>query len=192
MPIAGYYAEGRHRKGFTILTDYFKKRAMISINEYILPTFYNGITYRSRTEARWARFFDAAGIRFGYEVEGFLLNSGKYLPDFELYFYPGETTYVEVKGAFSVKEVNKCKNLCEVTQKCVLMPEGPPDFRTYEVFMWQNASAYKTDAILLSRDSKYFPFYWNGCSEHYEPDLFGKAHMSAIHAAQNERFNVFA
>lgn len=165
---------------------------MISINEYILPTFYNGRTYRSRTEARWARFFDAAGIRFGYEVEGFLLNSGKYLPDFELYFYHGETTYVEVKGAFAVKEINKCKNLCEVTQSRVLMLEGPPDFRTYEVFTWQNASAHRSDAILLARDSKYFPFYWTGGSEHYDPDCFCSEHKSAIHAAQNERFNVFA
>lgn len=72
-----------------------------------IETIYNGYKFRSRLEARWAVFFDDAGIRYEYEPEGFKTKSGLcYLPDFYL---PDENMYVEVKaprkGAW--KELNK-------------------------------------------------------------------------------------
>jgi len=36
-----------------------------------INTEYNGYRFRSRLEARWAVFFDALGIKYRYEVEGF-------------------------------------------------------------------------------------------------------------------------
>lgn len=61
-----------------------------------IQTYYNGYWYRSRLEARWAVFFDAAGIKYVYEPEGFVgFDGSKYLPDFYL---PVEDIYVEVKG----------------------------------------------------------------------------------------------
>lgn len=68
-----------------------------------IETVYNGYRFRSRLEARWAVFFDAAGIKYQYEPEGFTvdLNYGNgdsdiinYLPDFYL---PDFGCYVEVK-----------------------------------------------------------------------------------------------
>lgn len=60
-----------------------------------ITTYYNGYKFRSRLEARWAVFFDAAKIRYEYEPEGFRLENGLcYLPDFYL---PDENMYVEVK-----------------------------------------------------------------------------------------------
>lgn len=60
-----------------------------------IETEYNGYKFRSRLEARWAVFFDAAGIKYEYEPEGFELEDGtKYLPDFYL---PEYDWYVEVK-----------------------------------------------------------------------------------------------
>lgn len=76
-----------------------------------IQTYYNGYHFRSRLEARWAVFFDAAGIEYEYEPEGFVLNrdalrddeywnyriniaEAKYLPDFYL---PEYDYYVEVK-----------------------------------------------------------------------------------------------
>ena len=60
-----------------------------------ITTYYNGYKFRSRLEARWAVFFDAAKIRYEYEPEGFKLKNGLcYLPDFYL---PDENMYVEVK-----------------------------------------------------------------------------------------------
>lgn len=60
-----------------------------------IETVYNGYRFRSRLEARWAVFFDATGIPYEYEPEGFNTESGKkYLPDFYL---PDNDIYVEVK-----------------------------------------------------------------------------------------------
>ena len=60
-----------------------------------IETVYNGYKFRSRLEARWAVFFDALGVNYEYEPEGFELSNGdKYLPDFYL---PELETFVEVK-----------------------------------------------------------------------------------------------
>ena len=60
-----------------------------------IETEYNGYRFRSRLEARWAVFFDAAGIKYEYESEGYELDkSTRYLPDFYL---PDFDCYVEVK-----------------------------------------------------------------------------------------------
>lgn len=50
-----------------------------------IETVYNGYRFRSRLEARWAVFFDAMGIKYEYEKEGYDLGElGWYLPDFEI------------------------------------------------------------------------------------------------------------
>jgi len=49
-----------------------------------IDTFYKGIFYRSRLEARWAVFFEFMGIKFEYEPEGFTNGESRYLPDFFL------------------------------------------------------------------------------------------------------------
>lgn len=64
-----------------------------------IETVYKGYRFRSRLEARWAVFFDAAGISYQYEPEGFEVprdseDCVRYLPDFYL---PDIGTYVEVK-----------------------------------------------------------------------------------------------
>lgn len=64
-----------------------------------IETEYAGHRFRSRLEARWAVFFDAFGIKWAYEPQGYELGNGqKYLPDFWL---PGcfNSCWVEVKGA---------------------------------------------------------------------------------------------
>lgn len=61
-----------------------------------IETVYNGYKFRSRLEARWAVFFDAAGIKYEYEPQGFEMDDGtRYLPDFYL---PELDVYAEVKG----------------------------------------------------------------------------------------------
>ena len=53
-----------------------------------IETIYNGYRFRSRLEARWAVFFDALGIEYEYEPEGFEIESGlRYLPDFRIKCY---------------------------------------------------------------------------------------------------------
>lgn len=48
-----------------------------------IETKYKGYRFRSRLEARWAVFFDALGLTWDYEREGYDLGAaGWYLPDF--------------------------------------------------------------------------------------------------------------
>ena len=61
--------------------------------------------FRSRLEARWAVFFDACGVAWEYEPEGYDLGGGLcYLPDFLLHGVRGRVAgdlYVEVKGTMT-------------------------------------------------------------------------------------------
>jgi hypothetical protein len=49
-----------------------------------IETEYRGYRFRSRLEARWAVAFDAMGINWLYEPEGYMVNDRPYLPDFWL------------------------------------------------------------------------------------------------------------
>lgn len=72
-----------------------------------IPTDYNGYRFRSRTEARWAVFFDAIGIAYEYEPEGYEMSDGtRYLPDFYLPDVNGGV-FVEVKGAMDDEDYHK-------------------------------------------------------------------------------------
>lgn len=60
-----------------------------------IETKYKGYRFRSRLEARWAVFFDALGLQWEYEPEGFDLGAaGWYLPDFYL---PQLDSWIEIK-----------------------------------------------------------------------------------------------
>lgn len=60
-----------------------------------IETVYKGYRFRSRAEARWAVFFDALGLEWEYEKEGYALEDGAwYLPDFWL---PKLDIWVEIK-----------------------------------------------------------------------------------------------
>lgn len=55
-----------------------------------IETEYAGCRFRSRLEARWGVFFDTLGVRWAYEAQGYALNSGWYLPDFQLFGLGGD------------------------------------------------------------------------------------------------------
>lgn len=97
-----------------------------------IPTRYNGYHFRSRLEARWAVFFDALGLSWEYEPEGFDLGDGvRYLPDFWL---PSHGVWVEVKaGQLSEDERNKVVMLLLHSRRPVFVTRGLPD-KVGEVF----------------------------------------------------------
>jgi hypothetical protein len=78
-----------------------------------MPTYYKGITFRSRLEARWAIILDELGIAWEYEPEAIVIESSiwfadpqnrdvmSYLPDFYL---PEHKAFVEVKGSLDEAE----------------------------------------------------------------------------------------
>lgn len=59
-----------------------------------IETAYNGYKFRSRLEAKWAKFFDEMGIDYQYESEGYVIDEVRYLPDF--YILPWEIV-IEIK-----------------------------------------------------------------------------------------------
>jgi len=96
-----------------------------------IETMYNGCRFRSRLEARWAVFFDAVGVEWRYELEGYELPSGRYLPDFWL---PQLQTFYEVKGCEPTDaECLKASQLMEMTSKRTLIAWGdiPHDIDEY-------------------------------------------------------------
>jgi hypothetical protein len=89
-----------------------------------IETRYAGCRFRSRLEARWAVFFDALDIEWQYELEGFDLPSGRYLPDFYL---PSLETWFEVKGqpvTWEHQSARLAGELTEMTGKRVVIAGG--------------------------------------------------------------------
>jgi len=85
-----------------------------------IQTEYRGYLFRSRLEARWAVFFDACGVEWEYEPEGYDLGNGVYyLPDFLLHnvqiggfgsgseFSDIRSLYAEVKGQMTQADSQK-------------------------------------------------------------------------------------
>ena len=98
-----------------------------------IPTHYAGHTFRSRTEARWAVFFDQIGLRWEYEPEGVVLPDGTwYLPDF---WMPDMELWVEVKPGGDVPDEawEKAGALVDVTGYTLLMLNGAPWPQVYEI-----------------------------------------------------------
>ena len=83
-----------------------------------IQTRYNGYLFRSRLEARWAVFFDACGVEWEYEPEGYDLGDGMfYLPDFLLHGVVGRSPsdlFVEVKGVMADEDAAKIKKFVEL------------------------------------------------------------------------------
>lgn len=91
-----------------------------------IETRYKGYRFRSRLEARWAVFFDALGIEWEYEKEGYDLGeAGLYLPDFWL---PKFNTFFEVKGDYpSDGDLAKIESLAVQSDFGILVPIGTID-----------------------------------------------------------------
>ena len=149
-----------------------------------IETVYNGYRFRSRLEARWAVFFDAAGIEYQYEPEGFVLSEGvRYLPDF---FLPKLSAYVEIKrnnldedSLYDAEQ--KCESL-QVDKDCVvLLCQGDPVDMNITAFfsMWNDElEMYECSydsACFVKNASWWIPFMYSDAkagitSKHGNPD----------------------
>jgi hypothetical protein len=89
-----------------------------------IETKWNGITFRSRLEARWAMFMSHLGVPYLYEHEGYELDSGRYLPDFWL---PEIGAFLEIKPRQpSTQEQISCLELADMTKRRVVLFFGAP------------------------------------------------------------------
>lgn len=94
-----------------------------------IQTEYAGCLFRSRLEARWAVFFDALGIEWQYEPQGFEFDCGRYLPDFYLPRIIGKSTgaWVEVKGSGATIDVPRMR---DIAYRLPPTPAGQLDYPT--------------------------------------------------------------
>lgn len=98
-----------------------------------IETVYKGYPFRSRLEARWAVFFEALGVSFDYEPEGYKIdNAIKYLPDF---YIPEWDMYIEIKGdpleTVKPDNIHKWKRFAEARKKPLCVFSGP--IRPYQM-----------------------------------------------------------
>jgi hypothetical protein len=90
-----------------------------------IQTFYDGFRFRSRTEARFAVMWKALGWRYQYEMDGFVLEQGPFLPDFYL---TDCEVFVEVKGLLpSEREIGLCASLADAHDCTVFLAVGQPE-----------------------------------------------------------------
>lgn len=103
-----------------------------------IETSYNNFLFRSRTEAKWAFFFDYLQIPYAYELEGYQMGEVKYLPDFHLDF--GLTLhhiddvflkklYIEIKPDKELEKNDrrKIEKFVEDGNNDLLLIQGQPD-----------------------------------------------------------------
>jgi len=105
-----------------------------------IETNYKGCRFRSRSEARWAVFFDRIGVTWRYEEQGFEFSGTRYLPDF---WVPDWNIWVEIKGLEPTpEEIEKCRLLSEASGKHVLLISGEPwiegDRTLYDVMLFSD------------------------------------------------------
>lgn len=136
-----------------------------------IETRYGGALYRSRAEARWAVFFDLAGIPFQYEAEGFALGSGAYLPDFWL---PAFGAFLEIKGVEpSLVERRKCAELAVARECDALLAVGAPDERFG--LRWFDRDGERPGLYVLAQDRLAACGFWlisdNDEARHLGPNL---------------------
>lgn len=116
-----------------------------------IETVYRGCRFRSRLEARWAVFFDAMGIPWDYEPEGFELPDGtRYLPDFYLHVkrrprieeeLDGEWAngcFAEVKGAMTDKDAHKIVMFSRF-YPVIVLENIPDDHLAYYSACWKSS-----------------------------------------------------
>jgi hypothetical protein len=77
-------------------------------------SFYNTTLFRSRLEARWAKFFDTLGIAWSYERIKILMDDDhEYQPDF---FLPQLKVFIEIKPDEPPMDARKkCEQTCKHT-----------------------------------------------------------------------------
>lgn len=165
-----------------------------------IETRYKGYRFRSRLEARWAVFFDALGLEWQYEPEGFELPSGRYLPDF-LVTWPGRwdgeqsSFWCEVKPApLDARERELCEQLVATTERECILLVGMPEPKAYTAisididFNGPTPTDSTQDTEVLLWSGKRRP-WWTPFDDDVQIYAAKDAtYMSAVFAARAARF----
>jgi hypothetical protein len=148
-----------------------------------IPTQYNGHTFRSLMEARWAVFFDYFGFRWDYEPHGFQQGEEKYLPDF---YMPEFDVYVEVKYKDDPQAIALSKKFVISHNIDIIICSGNPHIRPLLLFAGSDKRFH------LGMDSKILWFYKKGEGLAYgaQDNSPRPEYREAVNKAINARFGV--
>lgn len=178
--------------------DRLKKGIMMKRNPTTfraLETGYKGYKFRSRTEARWAVFFDHLNYQWFYEHQGYAIpEEGQYLPDFWIprfrkMSYAGvdgpvtvESAFIEVKGEYPPDDkIRLMAKLCQITGHNGYIVIGVPD-----TDCWVIDVSYAKDRALSEIDSgKFIPYEYWFADENMSPF---SGSCDASNAAKSARF----
>jgi hypothetical protein len=122
-------------------------------------TEYNSVKYRSKTEARWAVFFDELGLTHSYEQKAERLSTGQaYLPDF---FIKDFDAFFEVKpandGIVSAECVKARQLAADLKGKRVWLAMGAPAADAQNILPLEKwPLATKIEGILADPENRYF------------------------------------
>lgn len=158
-----------------------------------IDTKYRNHLFRSRLEARWAIFFDAMGIDWRYEHEGYDLDGLYYLPDFWLPTFDGGI-FVEVKPIeFNENELLKARQLVLKSGYPLWMAIGLPDFKVYEYIALEYGNDKETviwDCIPnFSKAHNQNRMYVSLSGEQFDMSNFSPMYFNAVEASNSARFD---
>lgn len=175
------------------------------MNARHIETYYNGIKYRSRTEARWALFFDKMGWTPDYEMEGFDVGGEWYLPDF---YVPEIKSFCEIKGREpNYDERRKARKLAIQTQsRIIILTNTPSPVATKNIIFIPPLNQKQWDDDLTGREPRVWGWYLGNFTDNPDHEVYferldkgavflgmGKSRViDAMNAARNERFGVHA
>lgn len=174
-----------------------------------IETNYMGYRFRSRTEARWAVFFNRIAFQWEYEPQGYLLDAQTpCLPDFKLVLPGDRMVFCSIKPEeaddFDNEELRKLHLLADGTESDVLLLTGPPTHRAYNMVR----PGTTEDVLSLAFFQDYEPYvniaddYWFAAlsfdertgRHHFKADerrlgkAFGRGYIQAVEAARSARF----
>lgn len=173
-----------------------------------IQTRYKGCHFRSRTEAKWAVFFDSIGFKWQYEPEGYGDGKEAYLPDFFVTLPDGAEFLADVKpNNYHISDDGKeefYRNLTSQLNLRIVLLTGIPEYMAYDSIVPQS----KKNSLQAVFFQDYDPFlriadeYWlaqlefdeNNGHMYFPHDdraaekSFGNKYVEAIHAARSARF----
>lgn len=150
-----------------------------------------GRLFRSRHEARVACFLSHLGAKWEYEPQGFELASGRYLPDFKVYYHdrPSEWFWIECKPCNpSEREIRLARELASATRSLLMFftPETFDEIRSHyfsmgEIYDWMgHKKTGESDPVRHKYDTFH---YWD------RPSVIDKETNSCLSFDLQPRWN---
>lgn len=147
-----------------------------------IETRYKGYRFRSRLEARWAVFFDALGVKWEYEAQGYDLGPvGPYLPDFQMF----NDVWIEIKGLQpSPQEIARGRALASAGNGAVFIVSGTPGDETA---LWCVPSGDVRPITHRALETTWCNLF-NICTPNCSPRSVCRPYFQAVTAARSARF----